>query len=211
MTTERKKETNRRNAKASTGPKTKLGKSRVKENARRHGLSISIVSAERSAEIEDLALRIAGETAEAGMTELARNIASAQIDLVRIRRARHDLLSRELDAPEYLPKSFFKDAREVVKYLVHLLRTSGPDAVVPPEMQQFVDHVFYSRPQGVEKIKHVLFDLSPELMRIDRYERRALSRRKFAIRAFDAARSQAGRLSALQIPVGRATKSMSAL
>jgi hypothetical protein len=78
-------------------------------------------------------------------------------------------------------------------------------------MLQFVDHVFYWRPQGIEKIRHVLSDLSSELMRIDRYERRALSRRKFAIRAFDAARSQAGRLPALQIPVGRATKSMSAL
>ena len=114
MTTERKIEANRINAKASTGPKTKLGKLRAKGNARRHGLSISIFAdSERSAEIEDVAVRIAGKAAGADMIASARNIASAQIDLMRIRRARHDLLTRELDAPEFLPKNFFKDFKKL--------------------------------------------------------------------------------------------------
>ncbi|MER2265743.1 hypothetical protein [Methylobacterium oxalidis] len=39
MTSERAKSANRRNAQASTGPRTASGKQRVSQNARSHGLS----------------------------------------------------------------------------------------------------------------------------------------------------------------------------
>ena len=39
MTTERQSAANRRNAKASTGPRTAAGKRKVAQNARRHGLT----------------------------------------------------------------------------------------------------------------------------------------------------------------------------
>jgi hypothetical protein len=44
------------------------------------------------------------------------------------------------------------------------------------------------KPQGAEKLALILSDASAELARMDRYERRALWRRKLAIREFDAAR-----------------------
>jgi hypothetical protein len=47
---------------------------------------------------------------------------------------------------------------------------------------------FIGKPQGAEKFAYILSDLAPKLAAIDRYERRALSRRRFAIRDFDAAR-----------------------
>lgn len=107
MITQRKIKANRLNAKASTGPKTKLGKSRARKNARRHGLSTSIFSdPERSAEIEYLALRIAGDGAEPDIIELARNIARPQIHLARVRQAQHDFFTQELDDPELDQKSF---------------------------------------------------------------------------------------------------------
>ena len=45
-----------------------------------------------------------------------------------------------------------------------------------------------SKPEGPYKFATILADKTRQLFALDRYERRALSRRKFAIRAFDAAR-----------------------
>jgi hypothetical protein len=43
----------------------------------------------------------------------------------------------------------------------------------------------------MRKFGTILFDMSKHLSAMDQCERRALSRRKFAVRAFDAARGQA--------------------
>ena len=191
MTTQRKIIANRLNARASTGPKTERGKSRAIRNARRHGLSISIFSdPNRSAQIDNLALKIVGQEAEPNVIELARDIARAQIDLARVRLARHDLLSRQLDDPEFRPNEFFKDARTLTKAISRLMRASGADVVVPPPLAQLADHVMHWKPQGAEKFAYILSDLSHQLLAMDRYERRALSRRKFAVRAFDRALRQ---------------------
>jgi hypothetical protein len=125
---------NRANARASTGPKTPAGRARAAANARRHGLSLSaLANARRPAEVETLAQTIVTDVG-GGNTDLlpqARTIAEVQLDLARIRQARHELVMPTLT-----------------------------DAAMAA------------------------------LLAIERYERRALSRRKFAIRDFGDAQTR---------------------
>ena len=94
MTLSRRVRANRANARRSTGPKTAAGKSKAAGNARRHGLSVP-VNLEASLEpmVEEFALVIAGEGADATRFDKARRVAEAQIDLLRIRRSRLAILS----------------------------------------------------------------------------------------------------------------------
>jgi hypothetical protein len=85
---------NRANARASTGPKSLAGKARSAQNARRHGLSVpALPEPAWPSDIEALAREIAGADGSASRRALARRIAAAQIDLVRARCARRDLLA----------------------------------------------------------------------------------------------------------------------
>ena len=95
VTSERKIRANRANARASTGPKTAQGRARTARNALRHGLSLPVYSDPTlSEEVEALAREIAGPDATAEIQGLARQIAEAQIDLRRVRCARHQFLCR---------------------------------------------------------------------------------------------------------------------
>jgi hypothetical protein len=100
MTTQRQVAANRLNSQKSTGPQSVVGKSRAAQNARRHGLSVPFwIDPKLAAEIEGLALEIAGDDAPATIQVLARAIAKAQIDLNRVRQARHRLLEKALVRP----------------------------------------------------------------------------------------------------------------
>ena len=102
MTSDHKIKANRANAQASTGPKTADGRARAARNALRHALSLPVCSNPAlSEEVETLAREIAGPGANAETQDLARQVAEAQIDLRRVRYARHKLLSDALADPHY--------------------------------------------------------------------------------------------------------------
>jgi hypothetical protein len=179
VTSERKIRANRANAQASTGPQTNRGRARAAKNALRHSLSLPVCSNPAlSEEVETLAREIAGPGANAETQEFARRIAEAQIDL---RYARHQLLSDALSEQYYDSRA---NARMKAKIIRDLLRPNPPDLMSTEALVKFVT----STPQGPHKFALILSQESKHLLAMERYERRALSRRKFAVRAFDEAR-----------------------
>ena len=132
--------------------------------------------------MEALAREIAGTDADPQTQELARRVAEAQIDLRRVRYARHQLLSHALS-------NFYCDSRENKRekaaVMRSLLRWNGPDiplTVLPKDVT--------STPEGPQKFAMILSQEAKRLLAMDRYERRALLRRKIAVQAFDHGRNR---------------------
>jgi enoyl-CoA hydratase/carnithine racemase len=181
MTTLRQRKTNRLNARASTGPKTVAGKRISARNALRHGLNIPVALDPIYAdEIDAFARRLIGEDTNPGRLERARRIAEAQIDLRRIRDYRQRLIAADFAAT----KTYSTEEYErFMKMVYRILRAGDPG---PVRHYRLVRLLTEEPLVGAAKLAAILIDRSAELRTLERYERRAWSRRTSAIRAFDA-------------------------
>jgi hypothetical protein len=136
MASDRKIAANRENAKKSTGPRSEMGQRRSRRNAFRHGLAIDLGSEPSfSAGVEMMAKAITSACGQETAGVLARQLAEAEVDLLRIREIRASLFN-----------TLYKK----------------------PEVQL-----------------HDYAELSDNLVKLERYERRAFSRRKRALRAIN--------------------------
>ncbi len=196
MTSARKIRANRANARASSGPKTAAGKAQSAQNAFRHGFNVpTLLDPTLASDVEALARRIVGKSADAHVLESALRIAEAQIDLRRVRSHRHWLIERAMPDPKVqtevaAPASLAPSAaRGGADDRDRILCSDPLEAKVSALVAEFLAALDCS----LRPAKLSLAELASELAALDRYERRALSRRKFAIRAFDLARLEAVR------------------
>jgi hypothetical protein len=135
-------------------------------------------------EVEAIARRISAPDGDAETLEWARRIAEAQVDLNRVRNSRRQLITRLFADPGFQPTQVHRQQLRVAKMVLggKLLRTLPIDAAE-------LEDVLSPKPlEGEEKLAIILEEKISEFAALDRYERRALSRRKAAIRNFDASR-----------------------
>ena len=123
-----------------------------------------------------MAQEIVGETSDKELYQLAYSVAEAQVDLNRIRHERRKFISANLSVHE----------RGGVEVSNTWLRASKErQALFSPRVLRMLKMRPYSK-LAIDTLDNMLRSLTV----IDRYEQRALSRRKFAIRALDLARQR---------------------
>jgi hypothetical protein len=174
MASQRQLAANRRNAMKSTGPQTKGGRKRAGRNAFRHGLAARVTLSDAfSNQLEGLARSIAGDTDSAVRLAYARVAAEAELDLARVRRAKVALIEQVARLGHIDPPDAWRKIRlELYPEASHLTGTSSKPIASPAPMP------LQEPERSAEAIRRSL----PGLVKLDRYEHRAFSRRDRAIR-----------------------------
>ena len=179
MSSSRQVEANRQNARKSSGPKSARGKARSARNARRYGLAVSIWRDARLAtQAEALTRDIAGVGASEELVAVSRPIAEAQVDLMRIRQAREHLLKSGVDNLD------LSTSENIA--LIEILHRDLKGLPITKKLDLAFERIgFGMMTKHIPRISSVLLR---RLELMDRYERRAISRRNAATRQLDAVR-----------------------
>jgi len=173
MATARQIAANRRNAAKSTGPKTAAGKRRSARNALRHGLR-GIIAWQDPDVVNALAQMIAGDGASEEALDSARTAARAQLDLVRIRDIRFDMIARM-----YQFGKIGSRRRAVWPDVAFLLRQLSPRPLAQLKIPRgYQEMPIAEEPRAAETVCRVI----PELRALFRYERRVLTTKHRALR-----------------------------
>jgi hypothetical protein len=133
-------------------------------------------TAERVKDIERLARKIAGANPDILTLESARTFAQAEFDLAQIRRVKVALISRvmafgEVERP---PDS------HLIRQAKRFFRAFDRGELILPDRTEAPAMPTTDPERTAEAIRRAL----PELIKLDRYERRAAAQRARALRSF---------------------------
>jgi hypothetical protein len=209
MVSSKKAAANKANAQRSTGPRSGEGKSRSRANAIKHGLAVPASALpELAPEIARLARILAGPAADhSAVYQAATRVAEAAIDLMRVRRARVALVERlfqDLHDPHPVAPvpPISPQPAEITIATSDGIRTShnGGHQARGPAGRAQITHGG-GGDAAVRRLTHQWAEAEPaprgrpstwdQLNKLDRYERRALSRRDRAIKDFDDMKTKA--------------------
>lgn len=175
MTSDRQIGANRLNAMKSSGPRTSAGRRKASGNSYRHGLAVSRFSTtEQAWHVEQLAREIGGNTVDPFVLEHARAAAQAEFDLAQVRRVKVATINQVL-AIGRVDGIQQSDDIAICQTTSSGREITADEAVLPlPSLEP---------ERTAEAVRRAL----PELIKLDRYEHKAVRRREQAMRAIYAA------------------------
>jgi hypothetical protein len=180
MATERQIEANRRNARNSTGPRSGVGKKRASLNAYRRGLTKPIAGREFARQVEALARQILGDSKDKVKIDLAHDAAQAQIELERVRSVKVAFIKRLATFGRFDEPDHFASPKDEAAWILQHFCGASP-CKKPPKLA--VDPLPAIPSQEPQRTAEAVRRALPDLIKLDRYEARAITRRDRAIRA----------------------------
>jgi hypothetical protein len=170
MASERQIAANRRNAQNSSGPRSGAGKKRASGNSYRHGLSATMASsAQRAKSIQKLARKLAGDATDVVILEYARDAAQAVFDLAQVRQVKVALIERMRTFGEFDASVTSRTTRQTISdEAIGMSEPAKAEVAMPSTEPERSD----------EAVRQAL----PELLKLDRYERRAATLREQSAR-----------------------------
>ena len=160
-----------------TGPKTTEGKRASSLNALRHGLNLPIdKDLAYGVKVGRLAQFLAGP--DASQTELAwaHRAALAHMEVLRAREAIRQVFERPMRSKR---RTKLRDVFAKLRRQYY----DDPDVSIFDDYPEKLADIVYSK-SSIDPMDH-LRDRLVEMEKLDRYQMRAVSRRKFALREFE--------------------------